>query len=474
MCANDFPCGSVWDMFKLILSIPHPSGGEHALADRLASEAEKRGLSVTRDSYGNLRIDRKADSGFEDKPLVIMQGHLDMVCEKTPGLDFDFLKDGIKTQVKDGFLHACGTTLGADNGIGSAMALALLFDENYKGRAIAGVFTLEEEVGLVGASNLAPEMLRGKYLLNLDSDNENNFCIGCAGGARLEMEFKIPFVPAADGYNLEVTVSGLPGGHSGVEIDKKHGNALRFLAEILKESDVDVTGISCVNADNVVPSMATAQVISRVAPEELASLCSKMAEQYKATLCSEADLTVTVKEVRVVDNMWQPQWRRQLVKSMAEVPDGVIEFADEFGVPRTSSNFASARVLDNGVLSLHFSQRSLDNAKRVDATDKVIAAFAEIDKKFEVKKVYSGWNPVEDAHINKVASEVWENMYGSKPKFHVIHAGLENGILSKINPELEMISFGPTAYDIHSVKERLEISSVDRVYKFLEKLIDSL
>ena len=473
MCAKNFPQGAVWDIFKLILSIPHRSGNEDALADRLAQEAELRGLDVTRDSYGNLRIDRAASPGFEDRPVVIMQGHLDMVCEKLPDLDFDFSKMGIETEVVDGFLRACGTTLGADNGIGAAMALALLFDENYKGRAIAGVFTKEEEVGLVGASKLTPEMLRGKYLINLDSDFEGHFCIGCAGGTRLEIDCPVQFCEAAEGYNIEIIVSGLPGGHSGVEINKKHGNALVFLAKILEESDVDVIEINGVYADNVIPSAATARVISSAAPGELANICCALVEKYKTVLSDKAELEVTVNEIAPQQTMWHPLWRKKVVKAMANVPNEVLEFAPEFGVPRTSSNFASAEVVD-GVLALRFSQRSLDNAKRDEATKKVTAAFSDIENNSDVSNVYSGWNPDSEAHINKVASELWKEMYGKDPEFHVIHAGLETGILSKINPELELISFGPTAYDIHSVKERVEIASVDRVYKYLEKLVEAL
>ena len=473
MSSAVFPQGSVWDIFKLILSIPHKSGNELALAERLAEEARARGLAVQRDAYGNLRIDRAASPGYEDQPTVIMQGHLDMVCEKLDGLDFDFAVQGIETETVDGFLRARGTTLGADNGIGCAMALAMLFDENYCGRSIAGVFTREEETGLTGASNLTCEMLQGKYLLNLDSDVEGEFCIGCAGGARLEINSKIPFVKAVDGYCVEITVSGLPGGHSGVEIDKKHGNALVFLAGILNEIKLDVISVHCMNADNVIPSTAIARVISPVPPEELANICCTLADGYKSSLCADAALEVSFDDISPSDKMWQTAWKDAVIKAMVHVPDGVIEYSSEFGVPETSSNFASCKEID-GVLSMRFSQRSLDNAKRKEATERVIAAFSEVDHQAMVSNIYSGWNPVENAYINKVASAVWEKLYGTKPVIRVIHAGLEAGILSKINPELELISFGPSAYDIHSVKERVEIASVERVYAYLCELVKTL
>ena len=473
MDANVFPQGEVWDIFKLILSVPHQSGKEQKLVKKLAEEAEKRNLQVRIDSFGNLRIDRKASAGFEHLPTVIMQGHLDMVCEKSPDSDFDFDKEGIKTRIEDGFVHACGTTLGADNGIGSAMALAMLFDETYCGRAIAGLFTREEETGLVGASNLDDGMTDGKYLLNLDSDSEGNFCIGCAGGARLAVDMVVPFCPPVDGYCVEIRISGLPGGHSGVEIAKKHGNALIFLSEILKRTDVEVVDVFSQNADNVIPSAASATVISQDTPETLANICCSMVEEYKKELSPGIEPVVTVVQKDKPGQMWVPQWRRQIVSVMANLPNGVLDFAQEFGVPRTSSNFASATV-DKDVLQLRFSQRSLDNEKRVLATEDVIAAFADLDCKTVVSKEYSGWKPVKNARINEVATAVWRDMYSNEPDIYVVHAGLETGILSMKNPELELISFGPTAIDIHSVKERLEIASVDRVYKFLKELVRQL
>ena len=473
MSTNVFPSGDVWDIFKLILSVPHPSGKEQKLVECLAAEAEKHGLQTKIDSCGNLRIDRPASAGFEDLPAVIMQGHLDMVCEKSPDVDIDFENDGIKTVIRDGFMHACGTTLGADNGIGSAMALAMLFDKDYCGRAIAGVFTREEETGLVGASKLSSDMLNGKYLLNLDSDSEGNFCIGCAGGARLEVSLDIPYCKPVQGTSVEITVSGLPGGHSGVEIAGKRGNALVFLAGILEKTGVEVADIYCQNADNVIPSSAVAHVISQVSPEMFANTCCSIVDAYRKELAPEFEVEVTVTQAPDPDKIWEPTWRQKVVAILAHLPNGVLEFAPEFGVPRTSSNFAAAKVA-GGVLELHFSQRSLDNEKRAEATAQVIAAFDGIDCRTTVSKEYSGWKPVKDARINQVAAAVWKDMFGSVPDFHVIHAGLETGILSMKNSELELISFGPNAFDIHSVNERLEIASVDRVYSFLQEFIRQL
>ena len=473
MKSNVFPTGPVWDIFKVILSVPHPSGKEARLADTLAAMAKERGLGVKFDSYGNLRISRPAAPGFEELPEVIMQGHLDMVCEKADGVDIDFDRDPIVPVVKDGMIWASGTTLGADNGIGAAMALAVLFDPDYRGRAVSGLFTKEEETGLVGAGKLSREMLDGKYLLNLDNSSESSFCIGCAGGSRTEINIEIPFVPAVDGYSVEITVDGLPGGHSGEKIDKKLGNALVFLAGMLEASQVEVSDIYCMNADNVIPRMAKAKVVSSEPPEHLANLFCRMVEEFKKELASDVNLEVNVTEIPAVEKMWQSSWRKEVVHAMANVPNGVLEFASEFGVPRTSSNFASC-VAENGVLKLRLSQRSLDNELREEATGRIIEHFAATGAEIRVTSCYSGWKPVADAHINSIAVEVWERLYGNKPVLKVIHAGLEAGIISKINPELELISFGPDMYDIHSVNERLDIASTDRVYRFLQELIMAL
>ena len=259
MCNSNYPAGKVWDMFKIFLATPHPSGKEQALAAKLKAMADNAGLKAKFDKYGNLRIDRAASAGFEHLPVVIMQGHLDMVCEKIDGLDFNFDTDSIKTRTDGDYLFACGTTLGGDNGIGCAMSLALLFDPEYRGRAIAGLFTLQEETGLYGANNLDSDMLEGKYLLNLDSGEEGSFYIGCAGGARLGVEFTTPLCKAPEGNCVEISVSGLPGGHSGGTIHLKHGNALIFLAKILEATDVDICSISGGTADNVIPSSASAR-----------------------------------------------------------------------------------------------------------------------------------------------------------------------------------------------------------------------
>lgn len=473
MSENSFPTGMVWDIFKTILSVPHRSGKEHQLASVLADMARAKGLEVKFDSYGNLRIDRKAAPGFEELPAVIMQGHLDMVCEKAEGVEFDFDRDPIKAVVKDGFIYASGTTLGADNGIGAAMALAVLFDPEYQGRAVSGLFTLEEETGLVGAGKLTRDMLDGKYLLNLDCVKEGSFCIGCAGGARLEADFDIPYAPAPEGYSVEISVSGLPGGHSGECIDKKHGNALVILSKMLESSGVDVSDICCKNADNVIPSAARAQVVSSEPPEVLANLFCTMVEEFKKELASGINIEVNVTEVSGSETVWESSWRKAVVSAMANVPNGVLEFAPEFNVPRTSSNFASA-VVENGVLKLRFSQRSLENALRAEATELIGGVFSALGANVSVSSEYSGWKPVADAHVNSVAGEVWEKLFGNKPVFEVIHAGLEAGIISKINPELELISLGPDMFAIHSSNEHLSIGSTDRIYRFLLEFIKAL
>jgi dipeptidase D len=473
MCNPYYPAGKVWDMFKVFLSTPHPSGKEQRLAAKLKAMADDAGLPARFDAYGNLRIDRPATAGFEHLPAVIMQGHLDMVCEKVDGLDFNFDTDPIKTRTEGDYLFACGTTLGGDNGIGCAMSLALLFDPEYRGRAVAGVFTLQEETGLFGANNLDKDMLTGKYLLNLDSGEEGSFYIGCAGGARLTVELNTPLCQAPEGNCVEISVSGLPGGHSGGTIHLKHGNALIFLARILEATDADVCSISGGTADNVIPSNASAVVICNSSPESLANELVEMAEKYKKTLGNGFDVEVTVKETVSREYVWQSDLRRKLVHTMANVPNEVLSFSDEFNVPETSSNFASVSSSGN-ILKLKFSQRSLVNAKRKEATRKVISAFDGLDCRFTLSGEYSGWTPVKESHLKQTSEKVWKELFNETAEIKVVHAGLEAGILSEKKPELEIISFGPTSHQIHSSNESVQISSVNKVFEFLKALIKAL
>ena len=473
MYNQDYPAGPVWDMFKVFLSTPHPSGKEQRLAAKLKSMANEAGLAAKFDDFGNLRIDRPGSAGFEHLPAVIMQGHLDMVCEKLDDLDFNFDTDAIKTRTDGDYLYACGTTLGGDDGIGCAMALAMLFDPEYRGRAISGLFTLQEEVGLFGANNLNKDMLAGKYLINLDSGEEGSFYIGCAGGTRLDVALDVPLDEAPDGNCVEISVSGLPGGHSGGTIHLKHGNALIFLAQILSATDVEVCTISGGTADNVIPSNAAATVICSSSPELLANELVEMAAKYKKTLGEGFDVEVTVKAAEAPELIWQSQWRKRLVKVLASVPNEVLAFSEQFGVPDTSSNFASANFSGNQ-LKLRFSQRSLVNAKRREATRSVAAAFDGFSGRIEASGEYSGWTPAPDSHLKNTAETVWKKLFNQNAEIKVVHAGLETGIISEKNPDLEIISLGPTSHHIHSTKESLKISSVDRVYEFLKELIKAL
>lgn len=475
MCNPNYPAGKVWDMFKVFLSTPHPSGKEQRLAAKLKAMAEEAGLGLAArsDSFGNLRIDRPATAGFEHLPTVIMQGHLDMVCEKVDGLDFNFDTDSIKTRTEGDSLFACGTTLGGDNGIGCAMSLALLFDPEYRGRAIAGVFTLQEETGLYGANNLAPDMLEGKYLLNLDSGEEGSFYIGCAGGARLGIEFEVPLCSAPEGNWVEVSVSGLPGGHSGGTIHLKHGNALIFLARILEATGVEVCSISGGTADNVIPSGAAATVVCQSSPEALANDLVAMAEEYKKTLGDGFGVEVTVKGCAAQEYVWESSWRKKLVHVLANIPNEVLAFSDEFDVPETSSNFAAAQ-FDGTYLKLKFSQRSLINAKRKEATAKIISAFDGIECESKVSGEYSGWTPSKNSRLKQISEKVWKDLFNESARIKVVHAGLETGIISEKNPDLEIISFGPTSHCIHSTNESVNISSVNKTFTFLKALIDAL
>lgn len=465
---------AVWEIFEKICSIPHPSGHEAALAEALAADAERRGLSVRRDAAGNLRIDRAAAPGFESAPAVLLQAHLDMVPQKAPEVTFDFLTDPIPPEVRGGWVvSGAGTTLGADNGIGVAAALALLFDPAWRGGALAGVFTVSEEVGLNGALALSPEMLEGSYLLNLDSEEEGELYLGCAGGARLTLTFDAAFqpVPAAM-EGVRCTVGGMAGGHSGCNIADRRGNAIRLLARLLERSpELLIAAFDGGSCDNAIPREAS---VSGVLPAGMIDAFRLRAEAFAREAAGEFDappeFRIEVEAAPLPERVWTGEFRDRVLGALTGCPDGVAAFDSALGVVRTSSNLASVRS-EGERFVVATSQRSQIDSERAALTEAVAERFRAAGATAAVNHAYPGWEPRPDSRLFSTAAALYRELFGRKPEPKVIHAGLECGILSGINPELELLSFGPTLENPHSPGERLDIASVGRFWMFLRELI---
>ena len=458
---------AVWRRFAQICAIPHPSGHEEKLARFLAAEAQKKGLAVRMDESCNLRIDRKASPDRAGSPRIIFQAHLDMVPQAAPGKIFDFSRDPVTPVVEDGFVRACGITLGADDGIGVAMAMALLEEPELDGNFTA-LFTVSEETGLVGAAKLAPDFLDGDFLINLDHSEENKICIGCAGGCRVHLAFDTGDAPVPPGRAVRIVLAGLPGGHSGVCIHEKRGNALVMLARLLRAAGGSVASFDGGTVDNAIPARAEAVAVlpDPAAAEEAlraaADLCRK-------ELDPRFSLEWEISDHPAPERVWDRAFQERFLAALASVPDGVADFAPEYGVPCTSGNIASLRTEKN-LLKLVFSTRSLDDAERRKHTDRLIGCFSALSPRVEVTSEYPGWKPAENPRLPETAARLRRELTGKETVIEVIHAGLEAGLFAGKNPRLEMMSCGPDAFDIHTPDERLSVASVQEFYPYIRTL----
>lgn len=468
----------VWRIFEELCTIPHPSGHEAQLAAHIGAEAEKRGLSVRQDEQGNLRIDRPADSGMETAPRVIFQAHLDMVPQAAAGVKFDFTTEAIRLREENGWIRAASaTTLGSDDGIGVAAALALLFDRETPRGPLSAVFTVQEETGLTGAESLEGAFLEGEYLLNLDSEEEGIFYIGCAGGARLEAHYRFASEAVPQGWTFaSVAVRNLKGGHSGCNIADRRGNAVQFLARFLRECGAlcRIVRVEGGSLDNVIPRESVA--VLAVAPELMPRL-QRIAEEFAHKLAREfeapIDFGIDVEPVSTLEAVWPEDFQGRLLEAVSDCPNGVIAWDKTFEVVRSSSNLAAWHS-DGESLVVRTSQRSLDNDERDALTRAVGNVLQRAGGEIRVSCVYSGWTPQPEAPLAHVARKVYLNCFGTEPQIKVIHAGLECGILSGKSPNLQMLSLGPTLVDPHSPAEKLEIASVEKFYHFLQKITEEL
>lgn len=468
---------AVWEIFAMICGIPHPSGQEAKLAGAIAEFALLRGLRVRRDGFGNLRIDRPASPGFEDRPAVILQGHLDMVPQAAPEAKFDFSTDPIPAAAEGGFVRStAGTTLGADNGLGVAAALALLSDESFRSGPLAAVFTLSEEVGLNGALALDPAFLAGEYLLNLDSEEEGELYVGCAGGARLEADLPLEFEATGPGLSGAVLeIKGLAGGHSGCNIADRRGNAVRFLGEALNACpQLRAASAEGGSLDNAIPREAKAAVALDPADREaVAERLAALEQTFRENAALPAAFAVTLAAAPRPERVWTRSVQKRAVEAMAGCPDGVLEMDARFGIPRTSGNLAAV-FERGGELVFRTSQRSFSDAERRKASARVAAHFTGLGATAKIDNEYPGWEPAASSELLAKAIALHTELFDEKPQVKVIHAGLECGIFAGKRPQLDILSFGPTILDPHSPSERAEIAGVERFYSFLGALVSAL
>ncbi|PRY66886.1 dipeptidase D [Vreelandella songnenensis] len=472
----------VWRHFRTLCNTPRPSGEEAALVAILEAWADDQGLAHDRDSFGNLRICKPATPGCEQAPGVILQGHLDMVAQANAGHAHDFSRDPISTYVADGWLHADGTTLGADNGMGVAAILAVLEDPSLTHGPLEALFTLEEETSMGGALNLAENWLKGSLLLNLDSEDRGEVYIGCAGGADVVVDAQLPSAALRDDEQLlDLALTGLKGGHSGMDIHQPLGNANRLLVRALRTLegfDARLVSYQGGTLRNAIPREAFAQV---ALPSDEVDAALKALGDLEATLRAElgsGDSGLALSAARSTGSTQAEPLTldasAMLVAALHAAPCGVERMsADVPGVVETSNNLGVLS-LEAGRLHLCALVRSLHDTAATAMADRFQALFGLIGARVRVENGYPGWAPNPGSALLATFNKRHAALFGKEPAVKVIHAGLECGILGSKYPHLDMISFGPLIRGAHSPDERVELDSVDEFWRMLHALMEDL
>ncbi|MBB3142394.1 aminoacyl-histidine dipeptidase [Halomonas organivorans] len=471
----------LWRHFRTLCNTPRPSGHEAALVAVLEGWADARGLAHDRDAYGNLRLRKPATPGLETAPGIVLQGHLDMVAQANAEHPHDFTRDPIDTYVDDGWLHARHTTLGADNGLGVAAALAVLEDDTLSHGPLEALFTLEEESSMGGALNLAEGWLDGRVLLNLDSEDRGQVYIGCAGGADVVVDAQLPTSRLEDDeVAVRLSLTGLRGGHSGIDIDKGRGNANRLLVRVLRAlEDVDARLIDYRGGTlrNALPREAFATLaLPAEAFEAARARLPELAATLRAELAGVDDGLALALE-RVPASEGEALTRdasRLLVAALHAAPCGVERMSVAVpGVVETSNNLGVVS-LEAGRFHLCALVRSLRDSAVEDLADRFRALFELIGARVRVEGAYPGWAPDPDSALLARFRTLHEARLGVDPEVKVIHAGLECGILGAKYPDMAMVSFGPLIRGAHSPDERVELASVEEFWGLLAALIEDL
>ncbi|MBR5035215.1 MAG: aminoacyl-histidine dipeptidase [Bacteroidales bacterium] len=470
--------GKVLPFFRDILRIPRESGHEEHMIEYLMEFGRSRNLDTKRDAIGNVLITKPAAKGCESWPTVVLQSHQDMVCEKNGGVKHDFAKDAIKAYVKDGWMKAEGTTLGADDGIGIASELAILDDPDLKLGKIECLFTISEETGLDGANALEPGFFTGKILINLDSEDWGQLFIGCAGGIDTTATFKYVPWPMPEGLvAAKFSISGGIGGHSGDDIDKGRANAVQLLARFLYVVlgyEIELCEIDGGNKRNAIAREASATIaFDPECEDDIIGIFNRMAEaiadEYSVT---DPGIVFSAEPVTWKGDIIDTNTAYCLIAALNAAPHGVLAMSAAVkGLVETSTNLASVKMLPDNEIRIGSSQRSAINSARRAAADRVEACFALAGAEVSHEGEYPGWKPNTKSPILKTTVDSYKRLFGKKPIVRAIHAGLECGLFQGKYPDLDMISFGPTILGVHSPDERLELATVD---KFWDLLIDVL
>ena len=472
----------LWKYFVDILQIPRCSKHEEKIIRYLLDFGAKHNLETLQDEVGNVLIRKPATPGMEHKPWVCMQSHIDMVCEKNSDVNHDFDKDPIKAYVKDGWVHAEGTTLGSDDGVGVATQLAILAADDLRHGPIECLFTVDEETGLTGAFGLKPGWLKSKILLNLDSEDDGELFFGCAGGMDTVIKMKKEMENAPQNHNtFKLIVRGLRGGHSGDDINKGRGNAVKILNRLLWTAHDSGTGMRIAdfsggNLRNAIAREASATVMVPVAAADdfkkiVDELSLNIKNEFKVT---EENLEISLETAETPVKVLNESIQSGLLNSLYACPHGVIKMSDEIeNFVETSTNLAAVKFQDDHIL-ITTSQRSSLESEKIDIANMVKATFSLAACEVEHSDGYPGWAPNPDSEIIALTRRSYRKLFDEEPKVLAIHAGLECGLIGHTYPEMDMVSYGPTIRGAHSPDERIEIRTVEKFWQLTLEVLENV
>lgn len=471
----------LWKNFADLNEVPRGSKKEERVIAFMQDFGKKLGLETLTDETGNVLIKKPATSGMEDRKKIVLQSHLDMVHQKNNDTEFDFDSEGIKMFIDGDWVKADGTTLGADNGIGVATMMSLLQSTDIPHPAMEALFTIDEETGMTGAFGLKPGFLEGEILLNLDTEDDDELTIGCAGGVNVnaDKDYEEVEVPS-DFQSFQLTIKGLSGGHSGMEIHKGLGNANklmnRLIYQLVEEFDLGIQQIEGGGLRNAIPRESTAVVAASASNKDsFLKICkqfeSEIKDEYGVT---DPQLFFEVKEVNFDSKMSKPAFTKQLTEAIYAVPVGIIRMSSTMeGLVQTSNNLAQVS-MKNGHLRCLCLCRSAIETEKKDAVRAIQSAFTIIDADFSTDGDYPGWVPRPQSDIVELMSKMYEEKFNEKPRVMAGHGGLECGIIGSNYPKMDMVSFGPTIEGPHSPDEKVKISSVQKFWGFLLDVLKAI
>jgi len=472
----------VWEYFEEICRIPRTSKHEEKIRKYLLDFASENSLQASEDSSGNILIIKPPSPGFEKKKTVTLQSHMDMVGETLQGYPHNWVTDPVIPKISGDWVKAENTTLGADDGIGIAVQLALLADRSLKTGKIECLFTVDEESGMTGAIYMKPDFFTGQILINLDSEDEGIIFIGCAGGMDTTATLKYSAVPVPEGsLAYEISLTGLHGGHSGDEIHKGYCNSIKIMSELLLElTGKYKAGLHIFNGGNLrnaIPREAIAIITTN--PQLNEQIKTEVSNYFKTLTMKygslEPGINLSVKQTSVPDTLMDPESQVKLLTALAECPHGVIKWSEEMeDLVETSTNLASVRFVDANVVQIVTTQRSSVETEKKEISERIKKCFESIGCEVYSSNGYPGWKPDPSSEILGIAKSSYKKLFGTEPQVKAIHAGLECGLIYEKNKNTDMISIGPTIKGAHTPGEMLNIGSVERFWQLLIDILHNI